>query len=97
MGIICLHHDTPIPGHPGTEKTLELMQRSYTWAGMSTLVKDYLSRCDRCARFKGSNQALAGKLKLLNTPPGPWKDISVDFITYLPESEGFDSILVVVD
>ena len=57
MEIICLHHNTPIPGHPGMEKTLELMQRSYTWPGMPTLIKDYVSRCDRCARFKGSNQA----------------------------------------
>ena len=49
MEIVRLHHDTPIPGHPRTEKTLELMQRSYTWPGMSALVKDYVSRCDRCA------------------------------------------------
>ena len=97
MEIVHLHHDTPIPGHPGMEKTLELMQRSYTWPGMPILVKDYVSRCNRCARFKGSNQALPGKLKLLDTPPGPWKEISADFITDLPESEGFDSILVVVD
>ena len=83
MEIVCLHHDTPIPGHPGTEKTLELMQRSYTWPGIPTLVKDYVSRCDRCARFKGSNQAPPGKLKSLNTPPGPWKEISADFITDL--------------
>ena len=73
MEIVHLHHDTPIPGHPGTEKTLELMQHSYTWPGMPTLVKDYISRCDRCARFKGSNQAPARKLKPLDTPPGPWK------------------------
>ena len=97
MEIVRLHHDTPIPGHPGTEKTLKLMQRSYTWPGMPALVKDYVSRCDRCARFKGTNQALPGKLKLLDTPPGPWKEISANFITDLPESEGFDSILVVVD
>ena len=97
MEIVRLHHDTPIPGHPGTEKTLELMQRSYTWPGMPALVKDYVSRCDRCARFKGTNQAPSGKLKPLDTPPGPWKEISTDFITALPESEGFDSILVVVD
>ena len=95
--IVCLHHDTPIPGHPGTEKTLELMQCSNIWPEMSTLVKDYISRCDRCVRFKGSNQALPGKLKSLDTPPGPWKEISTDFIMDLPESEGFDSILVVVD
>ena len=45
MEIVRLHHDTPISGHPGTEKTLELIQRSYTWPGMPTLVKDYVSRC----------------------------------------------------
>ena len=97
MEIVRLHHDTPIPGHPRMEKTLKLMQRSYTWPGMPALVKDYVSRCDRCARFKGTNQAPPGKLKLLDTPPGPWKEISADFIMDLPESEGFDSILVVVD
>ena len=97
MEIVHLHHNTPIPGHPGTEKTLELMQHSYTWPGMPTLVKDYVSRCDRCTQFKGSNEALPGKLKPLNTPPGPWKEISADIIMDLPESEGFDSILVVVD
>ena len=97
MQIIQLHHDTPIPGHPGMEKTLELMQHSYTWPGMPTLVKDYVSRCDRCTRFKETNQAPPGKLKLLDTPPSPWKEISANFITDLPESEGFDSILVVVD
>ena len=94
MEIICLHHDTPISRPPGTEETLELMQHSYTWPGMSTLVKDYVSRCDHCAHFKGSNQTPAGKLKLLDTPPGPWKEISADFITDLPESEEFNSILV---
>ena len=97
MEIVCLHHDTPIPGHPRTEKTLELMQCSYTWPGMPTLVKDYVSRCDCCARFKGSNQAPPGKLKPLDTPPGPWKEISADFIMDLPISKGLDSILVVVD
>ena len=64
---------------------------------MPALVKDYVSRCDRCTRFKGTNQALPGKLKPLDTPPGPWKEISANFITDLPESEGFNSILVVVD
>ena len=97
MEIVRLYHDTPISGHPGMEKILELMQCSYTWPGMPALVKDYVSRCDCCTRFKGSNQAPPGKLKPLDTPPGPWKEISADFITDLPESEGFDSILVVVD
>ena len=97
MEIVHLHHNTPISGQPGMEKILKLMQCSYTWPGMPTLVKDYVSRCDRCTSFKGSNQAPPGKLKPLDTSPGPWKEISADFITDLPESEGSNSILVVVD
>ena len=40
LDIVKLHHDTPIAGHPGREKTLELVQRSYTWSAMSTFIKN---------------------------------------------------------
>ena len=49
LDIVKLHHDTPIAGHPGREKALELVQRSYTWPGMSTFIKEYTNRCERCA------------------------------------------------
>jgi transposase InsO family protein len=38
-----------------------------------------------------------GTLEPLPIPAGPWKDISYDLIMDLPESNGFDSILTVVD
>jgi transposase InsO family protein len=97
MEITRLHHDTPIAGHAGAEKTLELIQRSYSWPGMTTFVRDYVSRCDRCARFKGTNYAPAGKLHPLDLPDVPWEEVTTDFTTDLPLSNGFDSILVVVD
>lgn len=34
---------------------------------------------------------------LPETPMEPWKNISADFITGLPEAQGFDAILVVID
>jgi hypothetical protein len=40
---------------------------------------------------------LFGLLQPLPTPDGPWKSISLDFITDLPPSEGFGAILTVVD
>ena len=49
LDIVKLHHDTQITGHPGREKTLELIQRSYTWPGMSTFIKEYTNQCERCA------------------------------------------------
>ena len=41
LDIVKLHHDTPVAGHPDRAKTLELVQRSYTWPGMSTFIKEY--------------------------------------------------------
>ena len=94
MEIVRLHHDTPLAGHPGQEKTLELLERSYFWPGMSMYVKNYISRCDRCACFKGSNVAPPGKLQPLDIPDMPWVDVSADFITDLPLSNGYDLLLI---
>jgi hypothetical protein len=97
LDILKLHHDTPIAGHPGREKTHELVQRCYTWPGMRTFVKEYTNRCERCARMKPSNLAPLGRLRPLELPDIPWAEVTADFTTDLPLSNGFDSILVVVD
>ena len=97
MEIIQKHHNSPVAGHPGYEKTIELLQRNYWWPGMATLVKDYIARCDTCQRFKGSNQAPAGLLQPLPIPNTPWEHISANFIMDLPLAHGYDLILTVVD
>ena len=38
-----------------------------------------------------------GKLRPNKVPERPWQYISVDFITKLPVSKGYDSILIVCD
>jgi hypothetical protein len=90
LDILKLHHDTPIAGHPGREKTLELVQRSYTWPGMSTFIEEYTNRCERCARMKSSNLAPPGKLRPLELPDIPWAEVTADFTTDLPLSNRFD-------
>ena len=30
-------------------------------------------------------------------PERPWQDLSVNFITYLPTSEGYENLIVVID
>ena len=91
------NNNPPVAGHPGYEKTIELLQDNYWWPGMATPVQDYVTRCNTCQRFKGSNQAPAGLLQSLPISNTPWKHISADLITDFPLSHGYDLILAVIN
>ena len=97
MHIISSHHDSPIAGHPGYQKTQELIERQYYWPGLAMDVHSYVAQCDRCAHFKGSNTKPASSAVPLQPSTMPWVDVSMDFITDLPLSNGFNSILTVID
>ncbi|MBW0566997.1 hypothetical protein O181_106712, partial [Austropuccinia psidii MF-1] len=91
------NHDSLLDGHPGQEKTIKLIKRDFHWAGMNQLIKEYVSSCQQCSRNKNIHHKKFGLLKPLKIPSGPWSSLSIDFITRLPLSNNFDSILVVVD
>ena len=89
------HHDEPIAGHQGHARTLELLSRRYYWAGMKVMVNRFVDSCEICQRAKGHKGSVP--LKNMGIPNKPWEEINYDFIVKLPLSNGFDSILVVVD
>ncbi|MBW0508459.1 hypothetical protein O181_048174 [Austropuccinia psidii MF-1] len=64
---------------------------------MNQFIKEYVSSCEQCSRDKNIHHKKFGLLKPLQIPSGPWNSLSMDFITQLPLSNNFDSILVVVD
>ena len=64
---------------------------------METEVGEYVAACPECARNKASRRPPAGFLHPLPVPHRPWSDISLDFVTGLPLSEGNTTILTVVD
>ncbi|MBW0471072.1 hypothetical protein O181_010787 [Austropuccinia psidii MF-1] len=97
LNILKKRHDSLLAGHPGQEKTLKLINREFYWVGMNQLIKDYVSSCQKCSRNKNIHHKKLGLLKPLQIPSGPWNSLSMDFITELPLSNKFDSILVVVD
>ena len=53
--------------------------------------------CDQCQRMKNRAEMLAGKLRPNKVPERSWQHILIDFITKLPVSKDYDSILVVCD
>ena len=95
--ILQSRHDALTAGHPGQAKTLELVTRDYYWPQMTKFVNKYVETCDSCARTKSRRHAAHGQLQPLPVPQSRWTDISYDFITELPKSNGYDAILVVVD
>jgi len=90
-------HDHILSGHPGQNKTTELILRDYTWPGLREFVKTYFKSCTTCMRAKPQRHKPYGLLKQLPVPERPWNSISMDFIEPLPPSSGCDSILVIVD
>ena len=62
---------------------------------MKAQVNRYVDSCETCQRSKGHKQPTL--LKSLPIPKGPWEDIAYDFIVKLPISNGYDSILTVID
>lgn len=90
-------HDSPMAGHFGIAKTVDLVSRTFYWPGMRKYITDYVGGCDICQRSKSSNHKPYGLLQPLPIADRPWSSISVDFITQLPESNGSTAICVFVD
>jgi hypothetical protein len=95
--IIKLHHDTPLYGHMGTEKTTEQISRNYYFPNMRKKVEKYIKNCTICQQDKPVRHLPYGNLQSPQAPTKPWEWITIDFIVKLPISEGFDTITVITD
>ena len=92
------YHETPTLGHPGKYKTLMLILRDYYWPSMVHMVQKYIEGCATCQCMKPDTHPTIPELVPIgSTATCPFEQVTMDFITDLPESDGFDSIMVVVD
>lgn len=97
--ILSKHHDLPVMGHPGMFKTLELVKRSYWWPGLWTFTKRFVDGCAICQQMKVNTHPTAPPLNPIPAAADalPFSTVTMDFITDLPASSGFDALYVVVD
>lgn len=60
-------------------------------------VKTFVHECVVCQQIKHITRKSAGLLQPISIPAGVWEDLSMDFVTHFPSSQGFTTIMVVVD
>ena len=91
-------HASPLLGHMGVFHTKSVLECDFWWPGLSTFVKHFIAGCAVCQQNKVNTHPTVPPLCLiLSTISLPFKQLSVDLITDLPVSSGFDSVMVVVD
>ncbi|KAK3517874.1 hypothetical protein QTP70_021839, partial [Hemibagrus guttatus] len=90
-------HEAPSSGHPGILRSTLLTLRRFWWPSLRTDVERFVRSCSTCAQSRVSHQLPEGLLEPLPTPQRPWSHLSVDFLTDLPNSGGFTTVMVVVD
>jgi hypothetical protein len=92
-------HDTPTAGHPGIANTWELVKQHYEGPRLRQFVEEYVKGCAKCQETKTNVHRTKAPLQRFDTAveEGPFQLISMDLITDLPKSDGYDSILTIVD
>ncbi|GJW91288.1 ty3-gypsy retrotransposon protein [Tanacetum coccineum] len=90
-------HSSTIGGHSGITATIKRISGSFSWPGLRKDVTRFIRECTICQQTKYSRQKPYGLLQALPIPNQVWEEISMDFITNLPTSNGKSAIWVIVD
>uniref|UniRef100_A0A4W6E7Z3 Gypsy retrotransposon integrase-like protein 1 n=1 Tax=Lates calcarifer TaxID=8187 RepID=A0A4W6E7Z3_LATCA len=90
-------HASLLTCHPGARRTQFFIAQRFWWPGMKGDIVEFVAACPVCSSNKTSRQPPHGLLHPLPVPKRPWSDISMDFVTGLPPSEGNTTILTIVD
>ncbi len=92
-------HDHPTAGHPGAASTYFLTRRNYWWPNLKDFVRNYVKGCGICQQNKTITQPQKPPLFPITPKKDtrPFATIAMDWITKLPISDGWDSILTITD
>ena len=91
-------HSSPAAGHGGFFCTYTLLSWDYWWPGMSLFIRCFIAGCALCQQMKvNTHPTIPALSPLPSTCSCPFQQLSVDLVTALPPSAGFDSLLVVVN
>jgi Integrase zinc binding domain len=93
------YHDHALAGHPGIATTLQMVAEDYWWPTMKQFIQNYVKGCATCQLTKPNTHQPKPPLMpiTVETKAIPFQTISLDLITDLPTSKGYDSVLTIVN
>jgi transposase InsO family protein len=90
-------HDSAVGGHSGFPVTYRRIKSVFSWPGMKSQIKEFVSTCSVCLQAKPDRSRYPGLLLPLPIPEHAWQVVTMDFISGLPTSHRYNCIMVVVD
>lgn len=93
-----LHEAHSSAGHPGVQRTQQLLARTYYWPSMKRDVRQFVQVCNLCQRIKALRTKPGDLLQAMPVPTWPWEQVTMDLVVGLPPTPtGDDAILVFTD
>jgi hypothetical protein len=97
-GVLHTFHDLHTAGHPGISNTLALLHPYYWWPHMKDFVTAYIKGCATCQANKiNMHPTKPPPFPITPTSTLPFQTVAMDFITKLPSSNDYDTILTITD
>ena len=98
-GVLSLFHDSNSAGHPGIAKIMAAIAKYYWWPGLKDFTTQYIKGCSTCQMNKVNTNPMKPPIFPISTDKDalPFQTIALDFITKLPESLGYDTILTITN
>jgi hypothetical protein len=90
-------YTSPVGGHSGFLKTYHRVKKEFFWDGIETDVQRFVTEWLVFQQNKVETIKSPSLLQPLAIPSWLWEEVSMDFITRLPKSEGKSVIMVIVD
>ncbi|GJX84402.1 putative reverse transcriptase domain-containing protein [Tanacetum coccineum] len=91
-------HKSKYSIHLGSDKMYQDMKKLYWWPNMKADIATYVRKCLTYAKVKDEHKRPSGLLVQPEIPQWKWDNITMDFVTKLPQSsQGYATIWVIVD
>ena len=95
LEVLRQHHNSQVAGHWGRHRTQELVSRNFICNKWLEDVARYVAGGIKYQNSKADRYSRQTKLLPMPTGERPFKEIAMDFVGELPESQGFNAIPVV--